>query len=140
MYSINKIEIDVSLWADKLLKLERLDEHWTSVLQLLKSLYRNCNLNDFNAFIEDRSIEYEQLVVYFVYRYFVQSDYSPASIVLFSSFAYYLIYAIGAVIYSERKVFSYNDQLEIIRMFSSEIEYSTDNFISVVNSLKNAFL
>ena len=139
VYNINQMEIDVLLWADQLLKLELLDEHWTDVLHLLKSSYKNCDLNDFNSFIEDRSSEYEQLVVYFVYRYFVQSDYSPASIVLFSSFAYYLIYAIGAAIYSERKVFSYNDQLEIIRMFSSEIEYSIDNFISVVNSLENAF-
>ncbi|MCF0123482.1 MAG: hypothetical protein HUJ67_05160, partial [Ruminiclostridium sp.] len=57
-------------WAEFLLGLERMDEGWTARLEALRNYGADLDLDAFGAHMEDRQTEYEQLLVYFLYRHF----------------------------------------------------------------------
>jgi lysine-N-methylase len=119
----------VQEWIKIFLSLENLDRKWRDLLELLQSEYKNITFSDFDAHMASRESEYEQFAVYIIYRYFANSfDISEARVVaLFTALCYRLIYTLGALIFSKTGKFDFEDQVELVRLFSSEIEYSTDN-------------
>lgn len=128
---------DISEWVDFLLSLERLDEKWTKMLKNLKEKQKAALKSGFDKVMIKREIEYEQLLVYFIYRHFtVSEDLEDAkSRALFAVFGYMIVREIGAVIYNETGEFTLENQVEIARLFSSEIEYSEENFYKVLKEL-----
>ena len=86
-----------------------------------------------------RTAEYEQLAVYIIYRYMIQTDITAQEACLFAAFTYYLIHAAGAAIFAKKGSFSCADQLDIIRMYSAEIEYSTDNLFIILDALNEQY-
>ena len=46
-----------------------------------------------------------------------------------------MIYAIGAAIWTEKGEFTFEDNVETARLFSSEIEYSEDNMDALLDEL-----
>lgn len=91
------------------LSLERLDENWENELEKLK----NCNVPDvFER--EDLQIFFEQLACYFVFRHFEKG----------AGFAVLSCYVIGQIC-SVCK--SFEQMLDVVRMYSCEIEYSEKN-------------
>lgn len=116
-------------WIDILLSLERLDPKWTQTLLTLKEKRYIADFEMFDSFMIERQPEYEQLLVYFIYRHFANAyDMTDAAArACFAAFGYFVMRAIGAVMYSENRRFVFEDQIEISRMFSSEIEYSQEN-------------
>ena len=119
----------VQEWIKIFLSLENLDVKWKELLELLQSEYRNVNFPAFNSHMASRESEYEQFTVYIIYRYFANSfDISESrTVALFTALCYRLIYALGALIFSKTGKFDFEDQVELVRLFSAEIEYSTDN-------------
>lgn len=117
----------LDFWIDILLELERLDEGWTEILYELKS--SNHGTDVFDAYMSNRQTEYEQLLIYFIYRHFANAfDLEDAAArACFAVLAYMVLHEIGAMYYSKTKTFSLEDQIELARMFSSEIEYSQEN-------------
>lgn len=131
--NIKAPQFQISDWLDTLLRLERLDDKWTEILLLLKENTEKVDLIKFENYIFDRKTEYEQLVIYLIYRYFL--IYDGITTVLFADFVYQLIFLIGAVFYAADGEYSQETQIEIIRMFSSEIEYSDENLGIIYSKL-----
>lgn len=112
---------------DTLLSLERLDDAWTDILNKLKC--SDPDFDSFDSYMVSRQTEYEQLLVYLIYRHFANSfDLEDASArASFAAFGYDIIHRIGAMMYEKNGSFTFEDQVELARLFSSEIEYSQDN-------------
>ena len=113
--------------ADLLLSLERLDESWTKLLELYKNT--DASLSDFSSFMKGREHEYEQLLVYLIYRHMANApDVFEAGLrAKLTWFVYELIKGLGAAIFADKGSFDFWDQTELMRLFSSEIEYSDEN-------------
>jgi len=122
-------------WAAFLLTLERLDERWTELLTKL------CSAEwDHSAFADHmltRETEYEQLLVYFIYRHGANAvgEGDFAARCAFAALGYEIITALGAILWQEKGQFSFEDQVELARLFSSEIEYSDENLDILLDEL-----
>ena len=87
--------------------------------------------------MQNRATEYEQFLVYIIYRHFANSvdlEYTAVK-AKFAALAYYLIYNVGAVLFTQNGDFNFEIQIDIIRMFSSEIEYSDENEEKIINEI-----
>lgn len=130
-------DIDVLTWLPFFRDLEILDDEWTQHLQLLQDHWFAIDWTGFAAHMADRQTEYEQLLVYLIYRHMANApslDDADAR-ALFAVLGYRLIYALGAVLFTLRGDLSFEDQVELARLFSSEIEYSEDNLYAVLDEL-----
>lgn len=125
----DNIDLDITKWVKLFESLERLDEDWSTLLSKLKANYKTADIKGFDAFMKDRETEYEQLLCYLIYRHFSMAEFIEDMAVYsaFAALSFNLIYALGAVIFTEKCDFTVADQLELIRLFSSEIEYSDQN-------------
>ena len=140
MFDIYDCSISVSCWTDIMYKLERLSPQWTQYLDMLKTDFSQDKLISFRRYMQPRQTEYEQLMVYTVYRYMLNCRPSPAAAALLACLSYTVIEAIGAVIYNRSGNFDLDAQLEIIRLYSCEIEYSTENVGLLLDALSQAYL
>ncbi len=111
--------------CDIYLSLERLDETWTDMLENLKCFNFDKSVFD----ISELQIPFEQLACYFVFRHLSDAawygDYAERI-----SFSLMSCYLIGAL-WSQNKClsmeFDSETMADIVRMYSSEIEYSEYN-------------
>lgn len=115
----------IEAYAEAFLSLERLDEAWTAHLRQLSSA---ADTAAFDRHMAERETEYEQLLVYLVYRHMAgAADLAEAAArAAFSVLCYRLLHALGARLYQSGG-FTVADQIELCRMFSAEIEYSEEN-------------
>lgn len=119
----------IGQWAEFLLGLERLDETWTDLLNLLLEQGAQADHEGFDIYMQERQTEYEQLLVYLVYRHMANAV-DEADLAVRAGFAalgYTILRAMGAVIWTQTGEFSFEQQVELARLFSSEIEYSDEN-------------
>jgi lysine-N-methylase len=124
-------------WASLLLELERLDPSWTDLLISLKEGWDTADYAGFSQHMALRQSEYEQLLVYLIYRHMANApDFtSLAARASFADLIYRLLYTLGAIIWTKTGKFSFEDQVELVRLFSSEIEYSDENLYLILDSL-----
>ena len=106
-------------WSELLSDLERLDPAWDGVLEALAEL-----TDDMASELDgETSTAYEQLLVYFLYRYLTaEDDGRPALLQVRVAFAVLATLLIHAMVRATALPLT-----EIARMFSSEIEYSEEN-------------
>lgn len=125
----------ISEWADILLGLERLDEDWTRLLLNLKNF--DGNTADFDRFMLPRQTEYEQILVYLIYRHFANApDFESAvARARFAVLGCEILRNLGAVIFAEKGDFTFENQVELCRLFSSEIEYSDENLYTILDEI-----
>ena len=103
---------------DLFISLERLDENWDKELEKLKEK------TDTSVFEQkDLQVFFEQLACYFVFRHFEQGVW----------FTLLSCWALGTMLSS---CITVEQGLEIVRMYSSEIEYSDEN-METINRFKN---
>ncbi len=124
-----------SEWAEVLLGLERLDENWTKLVLKLKDF--GGDTAEFDRFMLSRQTEYEQFLVYLIYRHFANApDFDSAvARARFAVLGYEILRSLGAIIFSEKGDFTLSDQIELARLFSSEIEYSDENLYTILDGL-----
>ncbi len=129
---------DLRIWADAFLHLERLDEKWTDLLLMLKENSETIPLKDFDTCMQGRETEYEQLCVYLVYRHLANAPdmYEATLRAKFAALSYFLLKNIGAILYTKKKHFTTEDQAELFRMYSAEIEYSDENLYILLDELE----
>lgn len=122
-------DLSPSQWAQVYLDLERLDDTWTAILENLWNQGERIDLECFARIMEDREEEYEQLLVYFLYRHFLAAyeDGDVGSKVSFAVLSTRIIRLLGALCWTKTNYFSLADQVELARQYSAEIEYSQDN-------------
>lgn len=127
-------EKSISEWADIFLSLERLDEGWTDVLNSLTE-----NTARFKEHMKERMTEYEQLLCYLIYRHLANAPdmYEAAARAAFTALIYKLIFSAGAAMLERNGSFDISDQIELCRLFSSEVEYSEENLHLLFDILQN---
>ena len=121
-------ERGVEYWAELLLSLECMDKAWQERVAALKIL-SNVRTDKFDTYMKDRETEYEQLGVYVIYRHFATAAdlQDAAARASFAVFGVWLVYALGLCEFLKQGEFSFEDQVELCRMFSTELEYCEEN-------------
>ena len=132
-------DFDILKWVQIFESLERLDESWTDLLLRLKENYKKADKNAFAEFIKPREAEYEQFLCYLIYRHASKAEFFEDFVLytIFSLLSYELVYVMGSVIFAEKGDFTVSDQLEVMRLFSSEIEYSDENLDIILDNLES---
>lgn len=105
-------------WKEIYLNLERLDENWTAALETLNNANPNIRFPQWENALE-------QLLVYFLHRHLPSALYDGdiVSKVAFAVLSVKLIQWLLSAIPTP----TFDDLLELVRMYSSEIEYSDEN-------------
>ena len=131
------VQIDVLQWLPLLQDLEILDTVWTHRLIELDLHWQKIKWEGFNAHMTDRMTEYEQLLVYLIYRHMANAPSleDADARAAFAVLGYRLVYALGAVMFTLRGDFTFEDQVELARLFSSEIEYCEENLYEILDEL-----
>lgn len=124
-------------WTGFLKGLERLDERWTQVLDFVAENAESADVTGFDRHMKDRQTEYEQLVVYLLFRHMINAfdEVDLAARAEFAVWGYEWIHMAGAAVWTVTGQFSFEDQVELVRLFSSEIEYSEENLDAVLDEM-----
>lgn len=134
--TVNQKEFDVKKYLTQFLGLienlipinEEWDIHLKNVISKIDDIADN-----YSAFLEyykDRMYEYEHLLVYFIYRYFMKTvfDYDALSKVKFAVIGYLTIIIFDVYTWLENnREFTLNDRIENVKMYSKDIEYAQLN-------------
>lgn len=95
----------------------------------------------FNSYYVDNFYEYEHLIVYFIFRYFMKAvfDYDVSSKVKMAVVSYLMIKELGVHKWSiNSEKFTKEDQVVVMRMYSKDIEHSDDNMESLYETFESA--
>ncbi|MBO4495889.1 MAG: flagellin lysine-N-methylase [Clostridiales bacterium] len=133
---------DLSFWSETLAELERLDPAWNDEIERLKdTVLDEAVLQAFEAFMCEagRMTEYENLLWYLLYRHLLEAkdDGDIRAQVIWAVLAVKIIGALGAWRYKENGDFTLEDQIDLVRMFSSEIEYSDENVECLIEAIRD---
>lgn len=119
--------------------LEILDEEWPRALMHGKEVLLSEKMTEasyiglhreFFRYYENRSYEWEQLLVYFTFRYFMKSvyDYRFFSQAQFAVASFLMIRDLDAVRFLDQgRCYSKADRVDVARIYSKEVEHSEDN-------------
>ncbi len=126
--------------AECFLRLERMDEAWTALLCALRD-GPSPDISAFDAYMHKRETEYENLLVYFLFRHLPAAleDGDPGGKVAFAVLSVRLLRVLGAVEYARSGAFSFDDQAELARQYSAEVEYSQENLDTLFDDLAFSF-
>ncbi len=95
--------------------------------------------NEFNSYYVDKIYEFEHLMVYFIFRYFMKAvyDYDVSAKIKFAVVSMLMIKELDVVrwIHNERN-FNMDDQVKIVKMYSKDIEHSEENVESLYESFE----
>ncbi len=110
-------------WAGIFLSLEHLDNHW---IELLKQLQQTETMNPLQ---EEWDLPLEQLFCCFIYRHLAGGleDGSYGERILFACLAVVMISFLASLQQKTVGNFTMDDFVELVRLYSSEIEYSEEN-------------
>lgn len=114
--------------------LEVLDENWTKTLQEMCRIFREDNYNkmqrEFMGAVREREYEYEHLLVYFTFRYFMRAYYD-GNILTKAQLAVFCVLSIRdmdvARYFANGKKFDLQDRIDTARIYSREVEHSEEN-------------
>ncbi len=124
---IFNIKLPEKQWDIEYLKLERLDRTWPDRLMSLRGQGRELK--------GDWSVPFEQILVYFIYRYMAEGQYDGRynERVLFALLSFYIIRELF-----KRSEETMEELCEICRMYSCEVEYSEENISTLFHLLGNS--
>ena len=130
-------DVPLAQWAEFYLSFERMDEAWTGILEALREHADKLPLDDFAAHMKGRETEYEQLLVYFLYRHVPTAldDGDVSSKAAFAVLSVRLLFSLGALHLLLHGEFTVKDQIELCRLYSAEVEYSDDNMDALFDAL-----
>ena len=137
LFSLPAPEFDMKGRIAELLELERLDDTWGDKLMRLYNRFDTLDFDSFKQYMQTREYEYEQFLVYIIYRHLANAPSLDEAFcrACFAAFSFYLLFCLGAAEYASCGSFSTECQLEIMRTFSAEIEYSDENLYLLIDSL-----
>ena len=130
--------------------LDHINERWPHILNdVSKYLFgKETNCEDyvdkhrnFDSYYVDNFYEYEHLIVYFIFRYFMKAvfDYDVSAKVKMAVVSYLMIKELGVHRWGiNNGVFTKEDQAEVMRMYSKDIEHSDDNMESLYETFESA--
>ena len=119
--------------------LEHIDENWPKIVDhTFEYFYKVINdhqlyinkHNEFNKYYKEKEYEYEHLIVYFIFRYFMKAvyDYDVLAKVKLAVVSYLIIKELDVVRWIDNKGnLTKQDQIDLMHMYSKDIEHSEDN-------------
>lgn len=125
--------IDHAHWCGVLLSLERLDEAWTDRMQALQA----CLEPGEAPCSPEWEIAFEQLAVYLLFRHLpgMLDDGDAAGRIAFVWLIVSLLRDLCALHRKTHGSVSIDDFIELCRLYSSEIEYSDENMLTLLSEL-----
>ncbi|MGN1131551.1 MAG: flagellin lysine-N-methylase, partial [Ruminococcus sp.] len=117
-------------YCDTLNSLTFLTKEWEETVKNLSDLeYSQNDEEKFQEYMSKRQREYEQILVYFIYRYFMTGtgDGNIFLPVKFSVICLRIIYLTGLMMFKNQGSFSVEEQIKLCYTFSKEIEHSEEN-------------
>lgn len=84
---------------------------------------------DFNKYYIENEYKFEQIIVYYIYRYFMKSvfDYDVLAKVKFALISFIIIKELSVIRYFENKEFLDEDIVDIAHTYSKDIEHLEEN-------------
>ncbi len=123
-------------------KLESLDQSWPEKMRQLKTRLPELleQKQAFLAAVDDagRGTDYEHLLVYFLFRYFMEAIYDSnlLSPVRFAAVSFQMILLLDLEAWSISGTWTLEDRIRIAKWYSKEIEYCPDNMESLAAQLE----
>jgi len=121
---------DVSKCVDLLLSLEIMDKEWE---RLLSSIDKNKLILSVNGYER----EFKNLLLYFLYRHITYGEYDKSIDTVVNFCAFSALIAVSLCSYFAK---SQEDIIEICRLYSAEIEYSTENTEAIMDALERGLI
>lgn len=92
------------------------------------NVYSEVNLG-FNTYYKKNEYKFEQIVIYYVYRYFMKSvfDYDALAKLKFALVSFIIIKELSIIRYLENKEFLDEDLVDIVYKYSRDIEHLEEN-------------
>lgn len=120
-------------------ELEHIKAEWPPILEYTREYVKNGmpDYTDFNNLVTDREYEYEHLLVYYVFRYFLRAvfDGEVYKKVLLGIMAYIMQKSVGAAYNKQNDKFEFVDQITLMRIYSKETEHSEENLEYLYNAM-----
>lgn len=90
----------------------------------------------FNEYYKDKEYKFEQIIIYYVYRYFLKGvyDYDVLGKIKLALISYIIIKELSVIRYLENKEFLDDDMVDISHTYSKDIEHLEEN-IEVLQEL-----
>lgn len=117
------------------LELEAINEDWSDIIH--EQFYMLENISDYGALssefgsaIADRAYEYNNIIKYYIFRYVLKAayDHSLYEKIQLITANYIVLHQMEFSKWLKNgRTFSVSDRMEIIHIFSREVEYSEDN-------------
>ena len=86
---------------------------------------------EFDAYYEDREYEFEHIMVYYIFRYFLKAVYDEDLLgkVKLGVVGYIMVREMDVAWWAQnKKMLTLRDQIEITHLYSREVEHSDENF------------
>jgi len=140
---------NMSKYMDIYSGLEKINDNWPLIINhALECLHKFNNestffaqqYSDFDVYHQDKVDEYEHLMVYFVFRYYLKAVYDEDiyTKVKMAVVSFLIIKELDIVRWIDNGYkFDVADQIDIIHMYSKEIEHSDMNLEALAEALKS---
>lgn len=114
--------------------IEILDQEWEQVYQSMQELFTTpdkyqASHHKLAEYYENRENDYEQLLVYFVFRYGMKAvyDYNFIEKIKFALMSFLVIRDMDAERFFRDGKFGLEERIDVARIYSKEVEHSEDN-------------
>jgi len=132
----------IKSYIDMLLGLENINDNWPQMIEETKQLlYENQDKDEYNIcfrefgeYMSCREYEYEHILNYFLYTYFLGGvyDYNIQAMIKLSVLSTLIIRELGMAVWKKQnKKFTVEDQIKVCYQFSRQIEHSDENLMSL---------
>ncbi len=132
----------IQQFMDMLLGLENINDAWPEMISDVQTtLYKDIEKEEyiklhqeFSEYMNDRQYEYEHIITYFLYTYFLGSvyDYNVQAMVKLAVLCGIIIREMGLCQWLHNgKEFTVDEQVTIAYLFSRQLEHSENNMLSL---------
>ena len=129
--------------------LNPINDNWPKIIEHAINCFYELNditfyqkqYDDFNEYYKNKTYEYEHLLVYFIFQYFMKSvfDEELCSKVTLAVMSYLIIKELNVVRWIDNKYnFDIKDQIDIMHMYSKEIENSEKTLYDLEEMFNNS--
>lgn len=138
--SYKKTTVVLRKWLDIYDRLEHIKPEWQGILSELSG-YVDRRMPDVKAgavIVNERDYEYEHLMVYYVYRYFLRAvfDENVLKKIKLSCTALIMQELLGAAYCYRDGCFDFEKQITLMRIYSKETEHSEENLDELYRNFK----
>ena len=133
----------VEQWLAALTDLEPISPAWTAAVERTRKLLAEPEdrlrkvWRKFCQVVDGRIYEYEHLVVYVLFRYFLKAVYTGDCLtpVQLAAVSCLLVGALDLTWFAEQTAFTLADQIELAGLYSKQMEYSEENLAALEERL-----